>query len=138
MPQLISLRVRAVEGRRLADPFTIGRNATRFLEGEQDVQETTDHYYRKAILAGDCEYIATIATDGSKTKESRDPELVLATMKNKKAREAEKAALAKHEAEMADAEAFALKAADLGLSPDEYRAQLDAEKSAKASAPSAS
>lgn len=123
---LISFRLRAVAGRTLVDPFTLGVQR-RFLEGEQVLRETTDHYYKKAVLAGDADYVETVLDAGEKSeKATRDPELVRATVVNVKARAAAADAAAKHEADVAKALKLELEAADAGLSVEVHQAQFAA------------
>jgi hypothetical protein len=105
---LVFLRVRPVEGRMVLDPFSIGavqhrrigyerevegrvsRNGIaqprvryRFVGGEVVVRETTDGYFRRAILDGDLEYLETIHEFGIESeRRSRDPSLLAATAAN--------------------------------------------------------
>jgi len=93
-------------------------------DGDVLLQETTDGYFRRAILDGDLEYIETVENpDSKKPRSFRVPELVLATSKHVKAREAQKLAETKHLAEQASLEARALVAADQGLTLDELNAK---------------
>lgn len=142
-------RVASVEGRQVLDPFTIGQaqqrrvGYTRFVEGEvsvgdkreprirykisgepEVVRETTDLYFKRAIVRGDLEYVETVLDFGTKTeKVMREPELVRATVLNRKARDEAAATLA---AQAADAEkhaALELEAAEKGLTLAEFLAE---------------
>lgn len=113
-------RVAPVEGRLLLDPHTIGRTHrrigySRVLDGEvrhpitgemvpretwqwhgdnELVLETSDHYVRRAIVAGDVDYVGSVDFQPSGIVElPSEPELVEATARNVAARgEAPKAA----------------------------------------------
>lgn len=131
----MDIKIKAVEGKMLLDPRTIGGQQRRYgyerkLEGEKVtlgrkeprvrfsfvggefvVTETPDHYFRRAIHAGDIDYVAHVNADGS-TK--RDPSLVAVSARNVAAR-AKDAELAAKQAEQAEAdEAAALEAAESG------------------------
>lgn len=150
------LRVRPVEGRMVANPFARGRmvgyeasanpknleyrmESGRMepsrdwnrVDGDVLLQETTDGYIRRAILDGDLEYIETVENPGTKSeRKTRSPELVLASTKHAKVREAQKLAETKYLAEQASLEARALAAADQGLTLDELNAK-EAEEAKK-------
>jgi hypothetical protein len=110
-------RKRTVQGKEVLVP------SAKFGDGtEETVTETRDGFYRRAILDGDIEYVATV--DGE--KRSREVALVLATARNKKARE-EAARTAKAAVEEAKrAHELALQAADRG---EELEPKVVAEKS---------
>lgn len=132
----MDIKIKAVEGKMLLDPRTIGGQQRRYgyerkLEGEKVVlgrkeprvrfafvggefvvTETPDHYFRRAIHAGDVDYVAHVNADGS-TK--RDPSLVAVSARHVTAR-AKAAELAAVEQAKAEAdEANALIAAESGV-----------------------
>lgn len=132
-------KIAPVEGRMLLDPFTIGATHRRLgfarivdaenqvrdpLSGnmvpaerwewhgdEETVGETTDHYMRRAILAGDADYVSSvdIAADGTTKPLPLDVELLTATKFNQalRARAAAAADKAQASAEADHAKALA-------------------------------
>lgn len=127
----MQIKIMAVEGHQLLDPRTIGGEQRRygyerkiegtkmvlgkpeprvrwaFVGGEFLVDETSDGYFRRAILDGDVDYVSH--ADGS-----REPALVAATARNVAARKkAAELAVAQAEKAEADLEA-ALAAAERG------------------------
>ncbi len=136
----ISMRVRAIEGRQVLNPWSMGmaqqerlgherfvegtttrggvevpRIRYRFVSGDVVVPETADHFLRRAVESGDLEYVETIADAGEKTeKKFRDLPLVKATARNRKAR-SELAAQNEQAAKKAEADLnHALDAAERG------------------------
>lgn len=130
----MQIKFTTVEGKQLLDPRSIGRQHRRFgyerkIEGEKFVlgkkeprvrfafvggnfvaDETPDHYFRRAIQAGDIDYVATIVGGAEK----RDPSLVAVTARNVAAREAATELAATHAAAAEAHDAAALDAAERG------------------------
>jgi hypothetical protein len=88
-------------------------------QGDEEITVTErDGFYRSAILSGDVDYVSN--ADGSK-----EVALVLATARNRKAREEAAKAAKKHAADAAAAHELALEAAERG---EELNPAADAEE----------
>jgi hypothetical protein len=131
----MDMKIKAVEGRMLLDPrsiggqhrrygyerrvegdkFVLGKKEPRvryvFVGGEFVVTEQRDGYFRRAILDGDADYVAHVGADG---KLHREPALVAATARNVAARAKAAEAALMHGADADAAHDLALEAAERG------------------------
>jgi hypothetical protein len=96
------------------------------------VQETRDRYYARAVERGDIDYVGTISSPGAKDeKKTRDPALVRVTSQNKTKRATEALKFKSKDKADADALELELRAADEGLTVEEFKAKSTPKSTAK-------